>query len=269
MRLALPALLLLLLLVGCGTDGTPQPPGSSDTAAILVPLRFNPVVNGAPFHLDSLYTTTHGVPFRVSKLCWYLSRVELVDSTGTAAPVTLCDSAGHALPFGVHMVRADSAHSMAVYMRIYPGSYRGINFGIGVPGTTVSDTLNHSNASIHPYPLNVDADMYWGWKAGYVFFKIEGTSTVNDTALTFFYHIGDDARYVVRSLQTPFTVQRSAPRSVEVRMNLAQLFVSPTDNTASPNLGSASSSERLGMGGPLADNMTRNMRFNDVFSLVP
>lgn len=269
MRALLPALLLATLLAACGddTDNTNQPPTVTDTTAMLVPLRFNLKVDNNPFHLDSTLTTSQGVSFKVSNFRWYLSRLSLLDSTGTAVPVSLCDSAGSALPFNIHMLRADSAGTMTTYMRIYPGSYRGLTFGIGVPGTTVFDTLNHSDASMHSYPLNVDADMYWGWKAGYIFFKVEGTS-FSDSARSFFYHIGDDKRYTSLQLDQAFSVVRSTPRPVEVEMNLARLFTAP-DGSPSPRITSPNLSDRVAMSGPMLDTVARNLRLSNVFTLKP
>lgn len=269
MRLLLPALLLALCLSACGddTDGTNQPPTTPDTAAMLVPLRFDAVVDNAPFHLDSSYTTAQGATFEVSNLRWYLSRLNILDSAGRSVPVTLCDSVGNTVPFGVHMLRADSASSMTTYMRLYPGSYRGLSFGIGVPGTTVFDTLNHSDASMHPYPLNVDADMYWGWKAGYIFFKVEGRST-SDSTRSFFYHIGDDKHYTTVQVDGNFSISNKTPHPVALSMNVARLFTAP-DGSPSPRIASPNPSDRTAMSGAMIDTVTRNIRLSSVFSLKP
>ena len=116
------------------------------------------------------------------------------------------------------------------------------------------------------YPLNIDAGMYWAWKIGYVFFKIEGTAMVGDSLRGFFYHVGDDTRFSTLTFPTAITVTRSAQPPVTVGVDVNRLFVTPMGDIG-PDFASTNTAERIAHSGTYIDMVLSNMRFSGVFTV--
>jgi uncharacterized repeat protein (TIGR04052 family) len=61
------------------------------------------------------------------------------------------------------------------------GDYAGIRFNVGLP-----PEMNHLDAATAPAPLNIPG-MWWSWKGGYKFVRLDLVSTMNPT---YFFHLG-------------------------------------------------------------------------------
>jgi len=260
----------VMAIVGCATNQVAAPDGGNpiDTTPVAVTLSLESNVNGAPLQLLQRYMTPNGVDYEVTKFRYYLSSPLLVDTSGVEHPVQLLDTSGLPLRYNLMLYDFEIPQSHAIRFKARPGNYRGLRFTVGVPllGPT-GDTLNHSDASVHEYPLNVDADMYWGWKPGYIHFKIEGRGRVDTADAPFYYHVGEDRRLMYLLLSTPFVLAPATDHRGAIRFDINKLFVTPSGVFA-PNPG-GSLADRVANSGPIADTVANNVARSGVFTFDP
>lgn len=117
-------------------------------------LHFINVANGKPIILqDSVYSTTLGEQYTVTKLRYYITNIELAGN-----PILTEEH-------NYHLV--DAAKSTSFSIPVKEGKYSGIQFLLGV-----DSVRNFSGAQTGALdPMN---DMFWTWNSGYVMFKLEG-----------------------------------------------------------------------------------------------
>jgi hypothetical protein len=119
-------------------------------------IKFEHIANGKKIVMnDSMYENNFGEKYTVSKLKYYVSNISFTtkDALETDKKVFLIDAS-----------KNDSI------IKIEGRKIVGISFMIGV-----DSSLNCSGAQSGALdPLN---DMFWTWNNGYVFFKLEGTSS--------------------------------------------------------------------------------------------
>jgi hypothetical protein len=119
-------------------------------------IKFEHIANGKKIVLhDSLYENAFGEKYSISKLKYYVSNICLLTKGALE------------IDKNVYLIDATKENTI-----IKKGSRKiiGISFTVGV-----DSTLNCSGAQSGALdPLN---DMFWTWNNGYVFFKLEGTSS--------------------------------------------------------------------------------------------
>lgn len=236
MRLSLPALcgLALATLTACGTT-----PPQTQTVEIAFTLRAGtaPVYCGGPF--GPLGTPAVTATLRDARL--YVQDIALIDTTGTAVPVTL--PANDWQQPGVALIDletggpdcAGTAATNPVIRGTLPArTYSGLRFTVGVP-----ETLNHTSVEVTPAPLDVVA-MNWSWQAGRKFMKVEVTPTGGVTkpdgakTATWFLHLGSTdctgnpaqggAVTCQRPNRLPVTLPAFDPARQAVALDLTALF---------------------------------------------
>lgn len=264
--LAAGALAIVAGAFSAGCDRASSPPCSADPSpaesAVLLDLNLDATAGNVPFELGADLTSEAGVPYSVSMLRFYVSHVTLVDQSGTAAPAVLSDASGKPLEYGVALVDYAEPESKVLHVLAPPGKYASLALSLGVPKTCDDGgTLNHEDASERSFPLNVDADMYWGWDPGYVFFKIEGKAITPEGAKSFLFHMGDDDRYTTVSMPAAFEV--TGPAAHHVTMDVNRLFTTPSGD-ASPDMTGERTSNAV-HGGAEADTMADNCAGSEVF----
>lgn len=119
-------------------------------------IKFEHIANGKKIVLkDSTYTNTYGEKYTVSKLKYYLSNISFVTN--------------HKLEIDKKVYLIDACKNDSI-IKHDQRKIVSISFNIGV-----DSALNCSGAQSGALdPLN---DMFWTWNNGYVFFKLEGTSS--------------------------------------------------------------------------------------------
>lgn len=265
----LPALPCLFLLLSCANDGTTGPGGGRplDTAAVTLTLSLDAVSGGQSLHPGSRYQAPNGVEYEVTLLRYYLGFPVLVDTAGVETSLQLLDTSGNPLRYNLTLHDLDAPEPRAIRFKARPGMYRELRFIVGVPlFGPAGDTLNHSDASANEFPLNVDADMYWGWKAGYIHFKLEGRSRIDTADAPFYYHVGEDRRLMYIRLSGPLTISPASTAGMTIRLDVNRIFVTP-GGTYSPNPGGGLS-DRIANSGAIADTVANNISNSGVFTLV-
>jgi hypothetical protein len=162
------------------------------------------------------YTNAAGNPFNVTKFIYYISNIKLTKTDGTK----FIDNNSY------YLINEASASSQSLTLDSIPvGDYNAIEFVIGV-----DSTRNVSGAQTGA--LDPTNDMFWTWNSGYIFVKMEGTSTsAPSNDLTF--HIGgfktpnNTIRSVNRSFPTNLSVKNTIVSKVKMKTDVLEMFTSP------------------------------------------
>jgi hypothetical protein len=136
---------------------------------------------------DSVYVNSFAETYAITKLKYYISNINLV-------PIT------KKLPYK-NIFLIDAAAEEEIALKILPGKYSAINFMLGI-----DSSYNNSGAQEGALdPLN---GMFWTWNTGYIYFKLEGTSTASTADLNRIqHHIGgyEGVNKTDRQIQLDFT----------------------------------------------------------------
>ncbi|WP_368667429.1 MbnP family copper-binding protein [Myxococcus sp. AB036A] len=154
--------------------------GCGDGMEVAIP--FEARVGSEPFACGRSYTGvgTTGTTYEPMDLRVYLHDVRLVTAEGSEVPLKLeqdgrWQTQGTALLDFADKTGLCTNGTEATNLRITgtapEGVYTGLRFKLGVP-----ETQNHLDVSTAPSPLN-DTSLYWSWRSGYLFTRIEGRTT--------------------------------------------------------------------------------------------
>ncbi|MFP2961115.1 MbnP family copper-binding protein [Myxococcus sp. 1LA] len=154
--------------------------GCDDKVEFAIP--FEARVGSEPFACGRSYTGvgTTGTTYEPMDLRVYLHDVRLVTADGREVPLELdgddrWQTQGTALLDFADKAGQCTQGTAATNVRITgtapEGNYTGLRFKLGVP-----ESLNHLDVSTAPSPLN-DMSLYWSWRSGYLFTRIEGRTT--------------------------------------------------------------------------------------------
>lgn len=182
---------LLLAAAACG-DSTAAPdalttPDASPTKSVAV--AFRATFGNTSFACGQTFADvgTPAAPFTGTDLRFFVHDVELISATGRT-PVTLdanefqrdglalidLETGAPACEQGTALVHAE------VTGTVPNQAYTGLAFKLGVPFA-----MNHLDPATAAAPLN-DTTMWWAWRGGYKFLKLDGASGMNP----FFVHLG-------------------------------------------------------------------------------
>jgi len=159
--------LLAGIFTGCSKDT------SSSTGDNVLKLSFRVVANGSLVNHTDDYLNGAGETYTVSVFKFYTGNFSL----GTGIP-------GQQANGVYHLLNMDDPSSLSIEVPVSPGNYSQLTFTVGV------DSLyNVSGAQTGDLdPVN---GMFWTWNTGYIFARLEGSSSfspsVNNAMV---YHIG-------------------------------------------------------------------------------
>lgn len=171
-----------------GSDGADGTDGGDNVAAIA--LSFAAVVGAEPFACGQTFDIG-GSAFSPIDLRFFVSEPVALLADGGAVPLTVAtvdpwqqgevglidfeDATG-----GCRSGSGPTRQTLEVSGPA--GPWAGLRFTVGVPFD-----LNHANAATAASPLNTSS-MFWGWAAGYIFFKLDGATAGMPTGLS--VHVG-------------------------------------------------------------------------------
>lgn len=201
----------ILFIASCGDD---EP--TSETGSVV--LEFEHIFDGDAFTLGNDYTTSNGDIITPNMLRYYVSNVVLSNDDGSTI---------YEVPNSYYIVDLDDSESLEIDIENIPnGEYSKVTFMLGVDST--SNVSGAQEGALDPAN-----GMFWSWNTGYIFFKLEGT-TSNSTDLR--YHIGG-FRWNANNIKT---IERSVPAGSMININgtsstvhymvdLAEFFKNPVD----------------------------------------
>jgi hypothetical protein len=233
--------------------------GFSSTLAAPLEIKVNLMAGLDSLSLGKMYKTPSGAQYQVDLLKFYISNITLLKSDGSSLNVpglSLAtftqekpDEGSRTMDNGQMYQSASTQGVTVMKLDVPTGDYKGIRFEIGVPST-----LNHLDASLQILPLGLDAGMFWAWNPGYIFYRFEGKTMLNNKLEPFLLHLGTDAfRQSVNlfDLQTN-KVKISVPEAggtVNVNLDIAKTFAA---GVAGSSYDLAKPEYRAVHGGPVA-----------------
>lgn len=213
-------------------------------------LNFNHLFNGKKVAFDSTYFNAHGEDVKFTTINYFISNISLIGPDGSIYTVPQDSS------YFILRHTPDTDQRTIVLKDIPAGEYSSVRFTIGV------DSLRNT-MSIDKRTGNLDVGegargMYWVWNSGYIFFKLEGISSVSPEKMKnrFTYHIGGFGGYRTRTINSirerelkfsPFIIDKMNIRSLEVNVNLDKFFSGPFNLKISekPNVMWGQESEKI------------------------
>lgn len=192
------ALLLLILIQSCKSDPDP-------TELNSLTLTFDNRIGAQALALGTdTYQNTLGEDFTVTTFNYFISNISLKKSDGTTFTYPQDSS--------YFLVRETfPASKQIVLKRIPAGDYTAVTFTIGVDSLRNTMDISRRKGVLDPGDASHEGDgMYWSWNSGYIFLKMEGTSSkvAPDPAgnQKFRYHIGGYGGYNAKTFNNLRTV---------------------------------------------------------------
>ncbi|WP_426757048.1 MbnP family copper-binding protein [Myxococcus sp. Y35] len=156
--------------------------GCGDEPRLEVAIPFEARIGSEPYACGRTYTGvgTTGTTYEPMDFRVYVHDVRLVTADGDEVALDLTEderwqSQGTALldfaDKSGQCTQGTDATNLRIIGTAPEGEYAGLRFKLGVP-----ETLNHLDVSTAPAPLN-DTSLYWSWRSGYLFTRIEGRTT--------------------------------------------------------------------------------------------
>ena len=169
---------------------------------------------------DSTYTNAMGQNYTITKLNYYIGQIRLTNSNGKE--YILDDY------FFISEDEEKTASKTILLDKIPAGEYTSIQFLIGV------DSL-HNCSGAQSGALDPVNAMFWTWKTGYIFLKLEGKSTFSTLpGNTLEYHIGgykepsNCIRSVSLNFEKPLVIASKINTQLNIKTDVSEILKSPT-----------------------------------------
>lgn len=212
-KLAIAAIAVTAIFSSCKKEKTEPVYDDTDLAPLSV--EFDNIVGGKNLYLNTeTYTNAAGEDYNISTLEYYISNIIVRKADGTTYTVPQDSS--------YFLIKEGDEDHEGVSVNVPEGDYTSLTFTVGVD--SLRSTMDVSKRTGVLDPASEESDgMYWGWNSGYIFFKMEGTSTAAPVDASgqnmFRYHIGGFGGYTTATLNNikTITLDLSARGPAEVR----------------------------------------------------
>lgn len=209
------ALSLVVLLVACTEQSDPGALVIDPKTNGELTLEFDNVVGGTNLALGkATYKNSFGEEFTVDAFNYFVSNVELKKADGTTYKV----------PNSYYLVRESLASSQLIKLTDIPqGDYTGVNFVLGVDSTKSVSPVTERTGALDPGTYGQAVDMYWSWNSGYIFVRLEGTSTAVPADRNSYYelHTGGFGGMTGKTANNLRVVSLTTPTPATVRSRIA------------------------------------------------
>ena len=211
-------ILAAFVLLIAGSSFKPRP----KLAGTNLVLNFKNMVDDRPLQLnDSInkYNNANGDDFYVTTFKYYISNIVLTKANGEEV----------SMPESYFLVNAAEPASLTQELTGVPaGKYKSIRFTIGV------DSLRNF-AGAQTGCLDPANGMFWTWKSGYIFVKMEGVSSKSASKKNrLVYHIGgaidpeNTIRTFTQELPSRLKIKDGSSPQIDITVNAASLFKGKT-----------------------------------------
>ncbi|MBC8032670.1 MAG: hypothetical protein H7Y03_00885 [Chitinophagaceae bacterium] len=221
------ALAILVLFTACKKDETPL-----DNSTAPLSIEFDNIAGDKNLQLNTgVYTNAANEPFSVSVFQYFISNVKLTTTDGKDYVVPQDSS--------YFMINETDVASHSVKLHVPQADYSSLSFIVGVDSLRNTMDISRRTGVLDPASYS-DHGMYWGWNSGYIFVKLEGTSSsapVDASGQRYFrYHIGGFGGYStptinnIRSVTIDLTragiasVRRDRETNVHLMVDVLKMF---------------------------------------------
>ncbi|MBN8786407.1 MAG: hypothetical protein J0I84_04905 [Terrimonas sp.] len=189
------AIISLLIFSSCKKDNTNEY-NSNNKGELSI--EFDNIVGGENLALNTgSYTNSSGETYKITTLKYFISNISLGKADGTTYTVPQNDSY-----FLIEEGNEDADHAS---IEVPEGEYKTLTFMVGIDSLRNTKDVSERTGALDP--AGTANGMYWGWNSGYIFFKIEGTSTASTAdGNMFMYHIGGFGGYSSSTINNIKTV---------------------------------------------------------------
>lgn len=224
------ALVCLCLMTSCSESGDTPKPVSSETEGGRLRIEFDNVVGDKNLVLNGVtYKNASDEDFIVTKFNYFISNIKLVKADGSVFVVPQDSS--------YFLIKEDTKASQFVTLSNVPlGDYKSAEFMVGVDSARNTAPIEKRTGVLDPSGSMMDDGMYWAWNSGYIFVKLEGSSSKgNPVNGKFYYHIGLFGGYSektvnnTRLIKVPFgdltaTVSEKESPEVHLLVDVLKVF---------------------------------------------
>lgn len=173
-------------MVSCSNDGddvTVDPGLVAGTGRML--LKFDNVAGTEDLVLDNkTYSNSSGEDLTISKFNYFVSNFKLIREDGETYTIPQDSSY-------FRIVEADPKSQTIALNNLPDGNYTGLEYIIGVDSLRSVSGIEKGGGALDPSGDMAGDGMYWAWTSGYIFVKLEGSSSKSSSPNgKFYYHIG-------------------------------------------------------------------------------
>ena len=151
-------------------------------------IEYDNIVGSSDLQINTgSYKNSSNEEYKITTLKYFVSNFKFTNVNGFEYVVPQDSS--------YFLIDESNTNKHAVQINVPEGEYSSIQFVLGVD--SLRNTLDISKRQGDIDVTNIASDMYWGWNSGYIFFKLEGTSSVIKDTISkdFQYHIGGFGGY--------------------------------------------------------------------------
>lgn len=208
MKKILCALAAVAIFASCSKNNDNVEPDYNEKNLASLSVEFDNIVGDRTLVLNntaSPYTNAAGEKFTISKVQYFISNIKVSKADGTTYTVNQDSS--------YFLINGADKTTRFANVKVPEGDYTKITFTVGVDSLRSTMDISKRTGALDPSGTMEDG-MYWGWNAGYIFFKMEGNSDVisNDVngdptgKKQFKYHIGGFGGYSAPTINNIKTV---------------------------------------------------------------
>ncbi|MBW8687377.1 MbnP family protein [Chitinophaga rhizophila] len=207
------AFITIIGLNACSKDDTPPAPDGQEKAVLSI--QFDNIVGDKNLQLNTgVYKNAAGEEFKISLLRYFISNISVKNSTGSEYVIPQDSS--------YFIVAESDPASQFIKVNVPAGDYHSLSFTLGVDSLRSTMDISKRTGVLDPSG-GMEDGMYWGWNSGYIFFKMEGISSVAPLDPSgqnkFRYHIGGFGGYSAPTLNNirKITIDLTAGGIAKVR----------------------------------------------------
>jgi len=198
---------ITIITAACSKNNEPVPAFDESKLAPLS-VEFDNIIGDRTLTLNNTttpYTNAAGEQFTVSQLQYFISNIKLTTASGKTYTVKQDES--------YFLIKSSDKSTRFAKVNVPEADYTKLTFTIGVDSLRSTMDIAERKGVLDPAGGMTDG-MYWGWNAGYIFFKFEGNSNVISDDVNgdptgkkaFRYHIGGFGGYSAPTINNIKTV---------------------------------------------------------------
>ncbi|WP_379091843.1 MbnP family protein [Pedobacter sp. UC225_65] len=162
---------ITIITAACSKNSEPVPAFNESKLAPLS-VEFDNIIGDRTLTLNNTttpYTNAAGEQFTVSQLQYFISNIKLTTASGKTYTVKQDES--------YFLIKSSDKSTRFAKVNVPEADYTKLTFTIGVDSLRSTMDIAERKGVLDPAGGMTDG-MYWGWNAGYIFFKFEGNSNV-------------------------------------------------------------------------------------------